>query len=73
MARATTTAVTSFRQSTGTSFGVKHQGVDEPVEDAAHDHGDGAPEHGAPAHDGLPDDEAGQTDDHDAGTAVDVS
>ena len=73
MARATTKAVTSLRQSTGTTFGVKHQSVNETVEDAARHYRNGSPEHGAPAHDGLTDNQAGQADDHDSGAAVDVS
>ena len=54
-------------------LGVKHQSVNETVEDAARHYRNGSPEHGAPAHDGLTDNQAGQADDHDSGAAVDVS
>ena len=59
MASATMMAVTSFMALDG-DMELQGHGIDDPVEDAAHNDGERPPEHGAPAQHGLPDDEAGQ-------------
>ena len=72
MARATTTAVTSFRHSMGNDGGLRDHGIKEAVQNAPGHSCRHISSHGAAAQYSLSDDEAGQANDHDPGSAVDI-